>query len=65
VNHHHAEYNAKHAAGGEPGPHGGEKSGEHKDAPPTAPVVPEPKTSLFLKNSLKAQNQAETGVRIY
>jgi len=54
VNHHHAEYNAKHAAGGEPGPHGGEKSGEHKDAPPTAPVVPEPKTSLFLKNSLKA-----------
>jgi len=61
VNHHHAEYNAKHnanaggepgTAGGVPGTHGAEpapKGGEeNKDAPKTAPAT------LFLKNSLQA-----------
>ena len=55
VNHHHAEYNAKHGvAGGAPGPQGGEKPGEHTDPNLTAPVTAEPETKVFLKNSLKA-----------
>jgi len=64
VNHHHAEYNAKHGAGGAPGPHGGEKSGEHKDAPPTAPapVTPEPETKVFLKNKLEAETTTENAM---
>ena len=53
VNHHHAEYNEKHKAGGEPGPHDDKTKGEeHKDAPPTAPT--KAPGTLFLKNSLQA-----------
>ena len=63
VNHHHAEYNAKHGAGGAPGPHGGEKPGEHNDAPPTAPApVPEPETKVFLKNKLEAETTTENAM---
>ena len=52
VNHHHAEYNEKHKAGGEPGPHDDKTKGEeHKDVPPTDPTKVPPAT-LFLKNKL-------------
>jgi len=53
VKHHHAEYNQKHTAGGEPGAHDDKTKGEeHKDAPPTAPT--KAPGTLFLKNSLQA-----------
>ena len=64
MKHHHAEYNQKHTAGGEPGAHDDKTKGEeHKDAPPTAPT--KAPGTLFLKNKLKASMQSEAGVRLY
>lgn len=61
MKHHHAEYNQKHTAGGEPGAHDDKTKGEeHKDAPPTAPT--KAPGTLFLKNKLEAETTTENAM---